>query len=51
MKKWPIIRHIRYFYWCYKLQKHVNMCSKLGIGSYAHENDLLVLKAIWDGEA
>ena len=47
----PIIRHIRYFYHCYRLNQWVESCARMGLGmGYANESDIATLDAIWRGE-
>jgi hypothetical protein len=45
------IRHIRYFYIVRKFNKHLDMCSQMGLGFGPQESDLMHLQMIWEGKA
>lgn len=51
MKLWPIIRHIRFVYWSWRLHQWTQACTMLGLG-LGHPNpaDLEHLEAIWRGK-
>jgi len=50
MKRWPIIRHVRYFYYKYKMLEHYDMWRKLGSLPVYIDKDIEVLDEIWRGE-
>ena len=50
MKRWPIIRHVRYFYWCYRVNQHYDSWGMLGSLPVYIGRDYEVLDAIWRGE-
>lgn len=52
MKRWPIIRHIRYWWGVYRVNRWARMWGQVGIGlGYANPSDLQVLDNIWRGKA
>lgn len=59
MKKLPIIRHIRYFYLSYQLNKFLDYCEKHDmvilklrkIGFFPQQSDLDFLQRVWEGKA
>jgi len=51
MKRWPIIRHIRFFYLRYKVNQHYDMWREATGALPVHiQKDYDVLDAIWRGE-
>lgn len=50
MKTWPIIRHIRYFYYVRQVNRHYEMWSSLGYLPVNAQSDIEYLNAIWRGE-
>ena len=51
MKRWPIIRHIRYFYGVYQVQRWARMWGGAGIGlGFPNPADVDYLNKIWKGE-
>jgi hypothetical protein len=45
------IRHMRWFYHAWRLEKWVRECARAGLGlGYANQNDVDTLNAIWRGE-
>jgi hypothetical protein len=50
MKRWPIIRHVRYFYLRYKVNRHYDFWLSLGKLPVHADRDYAVLDAIWRGE-
>lgn len=51
MKRWPIIRHIRWFIGSWLVWRHARRWGSLGIGlGVPNESDLRVLDAIWRGD-
>lgn len=50
MKRWPIIRHVRYFYLLYKVNEHYEFWAQMGMMPSNSDNDYAVLDAIWRGE-
>ncbi len=52
MKRWIIIRHIRYYILARKAQAWASMWARAGIGlGYINESDERALNDIWDGKA
>lgn len=52
MKRWPIIRHIRWVYLSYRVHQWARACGRMGLGlGVPHDSDLRHLQAIWDGRA
>lgn len=45
------VRHIRFFYLAHKLNKYIKLCSRMGLGFFPQESDLLHLQKIWEGRA
>jgi hypothetical protein len=50
MKRWPIIRHIRYFILKYRVERHYDMWLQLGYMPVHSQADYDLLDAIWRGE-
>jgi hypothetical protein len=50
MKRWAIIRHIRYFYLLYQVNRHYELWMKLGMLPVNIEKDYAHLDKIWSGE-
>jgi hypothetical protein len=50
MKKWPIIRHLRYFFLSASLARHVRRYSKQGYLPLAQKHDLDYLRDVWQGK-
>ena len=51
MKRWPIIRHVRYFYLRYRVHQHYDMWrAATGALPVNIQSDYDVLDAIWRGE-
>ncbi len=52
MKRWLIIRHIRYVYWAYRVDRHYRMLRAMtgALQLYA-QRDYDHLDRIWRGEA
>lgn len=52
MKRWWGIRHIRYLYHSYQIQRWARMWGQIGIGlGWANPSDIEYLDKIWKGEA
>ena len=52
MKRWPIIRHIRYWWLRARVYQWAAMWGDVGIGlGVPNEADLAHLERIWRGEA
>ena len=52
MKRWPIIRHIRYFVLRYRVERWAWECGRIGFGmGYPNASDLAHLDDIWAGRA
>lgn len=50
MKCLPIIRHIRWLYLSWQVERHYEMWSSLGMLPVNRSRDDAVLDAIWRGE-
>ena len=50
MKRWFGIRHVRYFYLSWKLNRFIYRCREHGIGLFAQESDLKYLEDVWSGK-
>ncbi len=51
MKRWPIIRHIRYFYWAYRVDRHYRVWRAMtGTLQLYTQYDYDRLDGIWRGE-
>ena len=51
MKRWPIIRHLRYFWGCWRVHQFAAAWGRAGIGlGVPNESDLRYLDAMWRGE-
>lgn len=50
MRRWPIIRHIRFFYLRYRVNQHYDMWRSLGSLPVNAQRDYDALDAIWRGE-
>ena len=46
MKYWPIIRHLRYTYWLWRLHRHRKRYGAKWVSSYSPEE---WLESVWDG--
>ena len=52
MKRWPVIRHIRFFYLRFRVRQWAWTCGCMGLGSgRPNPADLKQLERIWKGEA
>ena len=51
MKRWPIIRHVRYYYGVYQVYRHYAEWRKMGYLPVNADSDYAVLDKIWRGEA
>lgn len=49
-KRWWVIRHIRYFYNLYQVNRHYEMWRSLGMLPVNIDKDYAVLDQIWRGE-
>jgi hypothetical protein len=50
MKRWPIIRHVRYFIWRYRVNRHYALWGTIGYLPVHSGSDYAVLDKIWRGE-
>lgn len=50
MKRWPIIRHVRYFWLRRRMNQHYDMWSQLGYLPVNVERDYAILDRIWEGK-
>ena len=52
MMRWPVIRHIRWLWGTFQVNRHARIWSSVGIGlGHINPSDRAVLDAIWKGEA
>jgi len=52
MLRWPIVRHIRWFWGSWRVRWHAARWASVGIGlGVPNKSDLDVLDAIWKGDA
>lgn len=52
MKRWPVIRHVRYFWYRRQVHRWARAWAQLGIGlGHPNQSDLDHLAAIWRGKA
>lgn len=52
MKRWPLIRHLRFWWLSYMLNRWVRMWAQRGIGvGDVNPSDLRWLQDIWEGKA
>ena len=49
-KRWPVIRHIRYFRLLYQVNRHYEAWMQLGYLPVNADHDYDVLDRIWKGE-
>ena len=50
MKRWPIIRHVRYLVWRWRVNRHYALWYSLGFYPVHAEQDYAELDRIWRGE-
>jgi hypothetical protein len=50
IKRLPIIRHLRWLYWSWKVEQHYAMWLQLGSLPVYRDRDEQVLDQIWRGE-
>jgi hypothetical protein len=50
MKRWPVIRHIRYWILRYRLSRWIDFCQRHGLGLVPQESDVRYLLDVWDGK-
>ena len=50
LKRLPIIRHVRWLIWAWRVERHYAMWRELGSLPAYREHDDRVLDAIWRGE-
>ena len=51
MKRWPIIRHVRYFIGMYRVNRHYDRWRSVGYLPVYAQHDYDVLDRLWRGEA
>jgi hypothetical protein len=51
IKRWPLIRHVRYFYHAWRLYRWARAWNSIGIGIGPNPADIDHLEAIWRGKA
>lgn len=44
------IRHIRWLWLSYQLQRHVTRCKEHNLGWFAQQSDIAYLTRVWYGE-
>lgn len=50
MKRWPIIRHVRWLIWSWRVEQHYARWAELGMLPVYREHDDRVVDQIWRGE-
>lgn len=50
IKRLPVIRHIRWLWLSWCLDRHLSNCSQMGIGFVPQDSDIAYLEAVWRGE-
>lgn len=50
VKRWPVIRHVRWLYYHACMQRHYAKWAERGFHDGNKPHDLCVLDAIWRGE-
>jgi hypothetical protein len=50
MKRWPIIRHLRWLYFGWRVERHYAMWQRIGYLPVHRHHDDAALDAIWRGE-
>jgi hypothetical protein len=50
IKRWPFIRHVRYFIMLYHVNRHYDEWMKLGYLPVHAHHDYEVLDRVWRGE-
>lgn len=51
MKRLPIIRHVRYFWYSFWLSCWVAYYQRVGLGFFAQPSDLKFIQDVWEGKA
>lgn len=52
MKRWPIIRHVRYYWLAFRVHMWAMKWASMGIGlGWPNQYDLDRLQEIWEGKA
>jgi hypothetical protein len=49
MKYWPVIRHIRWVYWAWKVDQHYRLWGEIGFLPVNAHYDFEHLDRIWKG--
>jgi len=50
MKRWPVIRHVRYYYLRFCVNRHYANWQQFGYLPVHAEHDYAVLERVWRGE-
>jgi hypothetical protein len=50
MKRWPIIRHLRWLWLSWRVEQHYAMWRQIGALPVYRDHDQRVLDQIWRGE-
>jgi hypothetical protein len=50
MKRWPIIRHLRWLYWSWQVEREWRVWVRLGLPALDRSVDRAMLDQIWMGE-
>lgn len=50
MKRWPLIRHVRYFYLLYRVNQHYDRWLRIGYFAFNARHDYAILDDIWEGK-
>lgn len=52
MKRWPLIRHVRFWWHSYRVHRWAYMWGQAGVGlGWPNPSDLRWLQDIWEGKA
>jgi hypothetical protein len=50
VKRWPIIRHLRYWYWKRRIKRDYEVCRSAGYMPVQVAKDWEALAKIWEGK-
>jgi hypothetical protein len=50
MKRWPIVRHLRWLYWWWQVERGWRIWVELGLPLLDRSVDRAMLDDIWNGE-
>jgi hypothetical protein len=49
IRRLPLVRHVRWFFWNFMLNLHVERMRRIGLGICANPSDIEALDQIWEG--